>query len=75
MKNPDPNCDNCNGTGWIPAISIRYNFHGDGRHDCFCVLEEPEEELCPKCGAYMEILDEKTGTWKKCPSCVCGIKP
>ena len=38
---PDPKCSNCEGRGWVRSQGL--DIHGEGRHDCFCVIEEPPD--------------------------------
>lgn len=43
MREPNPNCENCDGKGKVPALSM--DPHGDGMHDCFCVFDRQEEAM------------------------------
>ncbi len=59
----DPNCSHCDGKGWVPAIVS--DFHGDGKHDCFCVSENdgPKEpgDMSPE-ELRQELAEWRAGT-------------
>lgn len=61
MNKPDPNCSQCDGKGFCPAIAL--DIHGDGRHDCFCVHEDGplEPEKMAQEELICEIHDWRTG--------------
>lgn len=81
MGKPNPNCENCGGSGKVPAVNL--DVHGDGMHDCFCIFDEPSApaDVCPRCqGTKMEPgeVHYPAHGWSKRPCKAChgsGRKP